>query len=73
MLHTPLVELCREAGGRMVPFAGWEMPVQFSGLIQEHKAVRERVGMFDISHMGCLLYTSPSPRDYAASRMPSSA
>mgnify|MGYP006239763597 CR=1 FL=1 len=48
----------------MVPFAGWEMPVQFSGLIQEHKAVREQLGMFDISHMGCcLLYTSPSPRD----------
>ena len=42
--RTPLFESCRSAGGRMVPFAGWEMPVQFSGLIQEHKAVRERVG-----------------------------
>ena len=49
MLRTPLYELCRAGGGRMVPFAGWEMPVQFSGLIQEHKAVRNSVGMFDIS------------------------
>ena len=36
MLHTPLFELCREAGGRMVPFAGWEMAVQFEGLMAEH-------------------------------------
>lgn len=36
----------------MVPFAGWEMPVQYSGIVEEHKAVRERVGLFDISHMG---------------------
>ena len=60
--RTPLHQLCRDSGGRMVPFAGWEMPVQFSGLIQEHKAVRERVGMFDISHMGVLRLEGANPR-----------
>lgn len=39
----------------MVPFAGWEMPVQYSGIVEEHKAVREKVGVFDISHMGQLI------------------
>jgi len=39
----------------MVPFAGWEMPVQYSGIVDEHKAVREKVGVFDISHMGQFL------------------
>jgi aminomethyltransferase len=43
----------------MVPFAGWEMPVQYSGIVEEHKAVRERVGVFDISHMGQFLVTGP--------------
>ncbi len=41
-----------EFGARMVPFAGWEMPVQYSSIVEEHKAVREAVGVFDISHMG---------------------
>ncbi len=36
----------------MVPFAGWEMPVQYSGIIEEHQAVRQAAGMFDVSHMG---------------------
>ena len=39
-------------GARMVPFAGWEMPVQYSGIIEEHQAVRQAAGMFDVSHMG---------------------
>ncbi len=39
-------------GARMVPFAGWEMPVQYKGIVEEHRAVRERVGVFDVSHMG---------------------
>ncbi|GIS14284.1 MAG: hypothetical protein CM15mP116_08670 [Synechococcus sp.] len=46
----------------MVPFAGWEMPVQFSGLIQEHKSVREHVGMFDISHMGFVRLEGLTPK-----------
>ena len=52
--RTPLAEAARAAGARMVPFAGWEMAVQFSGLVQEHQAVRQRCGVFDISHMGVL-------------------
>lgn len=43
-------------GGRMVPFAGWEMPVQYSGIVEEHHAVRRRCGMFDVSHMGRFQY-----------------
>ena len=69
--RTPLFESCRSAGGRMVPFAGWEMPVQFSGLIQEHKAVRERVGMFDISHMGVLRLEGANPKDALQKLIPS--
>jgi len=69
--RTPLFESCRSAGGRMVPFAGWEMPVQFSGLIQEHKAVRERIGMFDISHMGVLRLEGSNPKDALQRLIPS--
>ena len=47
----------------MVPFAGWEMAVQFSGLLAEHAAVRESVGMFDISHMGVVRFSGPNPKD----------
>jgi aminomethyltransferase len=49
---TPLHDACVRAGARMVPFAGWHLPVQFSGVIDEHVAVRTRVGLFDVSHMG---------------------
>ena len=52
LLQTPLYQECKKLGGKMVPFANWEMPVSFSGLIEEHNAVRKNVGMFDISHMG---------------------
>ena len=69
--RTPLHQLCQDVGGRMVPFAGWEMPVQFSGLIQEHKAVREHVGMFDISHMGVLRLEGPNPKDALQQLVPS--
>ncbi|NDD68766.1 MAG: glycine cleavage system aminomethyltransferase GcvT [Synechococcaceae bacterium WB9_4xC_028] len=61
--RTPLHDLCQEAGGRMVPFAGWEMAVQYSGLVAEHTAVRQAVGMFDISHMGVLRFSGPNPKD----------
>jgi len=50
--RTPLYDLHRELGAKMVDFGGWEMPVQYSGILEEHKAVRERVGLFDVSHMG---------------------
>ncbi|MGC8793090.1 MAG: glycine cleavage system aminomethyltransferase GcvT [Bryobacteraceae bacterium] len=50
--RTPLYELHRELGARMVEFGGWEMPVQYSGIVDEHLAVRRAVGLFDVSHMG---------------------
>ena len=49
---TPLSRVHREAGARMVPFAGWDLPVQYTGVIDEHVAVRTRAGLFDVSHMG---------------------
>lgn len=49
---TPLCQACVNAGGKMVDFHGWLLPVQFEGIIAEHKAVREASGMFDVSHMG---------------------
>ena len=53
--RTPLYEEHVAAGARLVPFAGWEMPVQYSGVINEVRAVREGCGVFDVSHMGQLL------------------
>ena len=50
--RTPLHGRHSEAGARLVPFAGWEMPVQYGGIREEHAAVRERAGVFDVSHMG---------------------
>lgn len=52
LLKTPLHSRHAEAGARLVPFAGWEMPVQYQGVIEEHLAVRKAVGVFDVSHMG---------------------
>lgn len=49
---TPLCAACQKAGGKMVDFHGWLLPVQFESIIAEHKAVREGAGMFDVSHMG---------------------
>jgi len=51
-LRTPLYDAHLAAGARMVTFAGFEMPVQYKGVIEEHAAVRERAGIFDVSHMG---------------------
>ncbi len=49
---TPLNSVHRALGARMVDFGGWDMPVQYSGVIEEHRAVRSAVGLFDVSHMG---------------------
>jgi aminomethyltransferase len=56
-LRTPLYNLITEQTTKLTTFGGWEMPVQFAGLKQEHQAVREKVGMFDISHMGKFVLT----------------
>ena len=52
MQQTPLNAVHKALGARMVPFGGWEMPVQYAGVIEEHQAVREQAGLFDVSHMG---------------------
>ena len=57
--QTALVERHRSLGGRLIDFAGWEMPVQYSSILDEHRAVRERVGLFDLSHMGEVWVTGP--------------
>jgi len=52
LLKTPLFDIYNEYGGKVVDFAGWALPVQFSGIIEEHNAVRNNAGLFDVSHMG---------------------
>lgn len=59
MKRTPLYDEHLRLGGKMVEFAGWEMPVQYSGVVPEHVNVRERVGLFDVSHMGEIWVTGP--------------
>ena len=60
LLQTPLHARHVAAGARLVPFAGWEMPVQYEGVIPEHRAVRTDAGVFDVSHMGQLHVEGPS-------------
>jgi aminomethyltransferase len=62
--RTPLYDRHVAAGARLVPFAGWEMPVQYEGIRAEHLAVRERVGVFDVSHMGEVETTGPDAEAY---------
>ncbi len=71
LARTPLFEAARAAGGRMVPFAGWEMAVQFAGLVQEHQAVRQGCGVFDISHMGVLTLRGDGVKDALQGLVPS--
>jgi aminomethyltransferase len=61
--RTPLYARHVAAGARMVPFAGWEMPVQYDGVIPEHRAVRGNAGVFDVSHMGELEVEGMHARD----------
>src|SRR3954466_7949828 len=56
---TPLYDEHVRLGAKMIPFGDWIMPVQYSGIIDEHQAVRKAVGVFDISHMGQLVATGP--------------
>jgi aminomethyltransferase len=62
--RTPLYDAHVAAGARMVPFAGFEMPVSYAGVIEEHTAVRERVGLFDVSHMGEFIVSGPDAWEY---------
>jgi aminomethyltransferase len=58
-LKTPLYDWHQSHGGRLVEFGGWLMPVQYGSIVEEHQAVRQRVGLFDISHMGRLTFDGP--------------
>lgn len=58
-LRTPLYDWHASHGGRIIEFGGWEMPLQFTGIVEEHRAVRSGAGLFDVSHMGKLLLTGP--------------
>ena len=61
---TPLNQVHRLLGARMVDFGGWDMPVQYSGVIDEHLAVRKAAGLFDVSHMGEIEVRGPGALDY---------
>jgi aminomethyltransferase len=61
---TPLYEEHVRLGARMVPFAGWLMPVQYTSIVEEHQAVRNNVGIFDISHMGQLIVDGTDAREW---------
>jgi len=57
--RTPLYQAHVRLGARLVPFGGWEMPVQYAGILEEHRTVRSRVGLFDVSHMGEFEFQGP--------------
>jgi aminomethyltransferase len=61
--RTPLYDEHKALGARLVDFSGWEMPVQYQGIKAEHQAVRERVGLFDVSHMGEAVFRGPDAED----------
>src|SRR5258708_33195789 len=61
---TALFDAHQKLGARLVDFGGWHRPVQYTGIIEEHKAVREAAGVFDISHMGEFFVSGPGARDF---------
>jgi aminomethyltransferase len=62
--RTALYDEHIKLGAKMVPFAGWEMPVQYTSIVEEHQAVRSNIGMFDISHMGQLIVSGKGAGDW---------
>src|SRR5919199_1670138 len=67
--RTPLYDRHVALGARLVPFAGWEMPVQYSGVIPEHRAVRTDCGVFDVSHMGEIEVEGPRAHEFLQSQL----
>jgi aminomethyltransferase len=61
---TALYDACLAAGGKMVDFHGWLLPVQYESIISEHKAVREAAGVFDVSHMGQVFFEGPDAHKF---------
>ena len=69
-LHqTALIDVHRAAGARLIEFGGWFMPVQYTGILEEHRAVRERAGLFDLSHMGELFVDGDDAGDALAAAL----
>ncbi len=69
-LHeTPLVDVHRALGAKLVEFAGWLMPIQYGSILDEHRAVRERAGLFDLSHMGELFVEGPDAAEGLAAAL----
>ena len=60
---TPLYDAHLAAGAKIIDFGGWALPVQYTSILDEHRAVRERAGLFDVSHMGEILVTGPGALD----------
>jgi len=73
MKKTRLHTSHKNLGGRMIKFFGWEMPVEYSGLIDEHMAVRQRAGLFDVSHMGEILISGKQALDFVQYLTPNNA
>ena len=70
MKHTALYQTHIQLGARLVPFAGWEMPIVYSSINNEHKAVRERAGIFDVSHMGDLIIHGTGASNFIKELLP---
>ena len=66
-VHSPLYDRHRALGAKFAEFSGWEMPLQFSGVVDEHTAVRQRVGVFDVSHLGKAAVSGSGARDFVDS------
>lgn len=66
---SPLAERHRQLGAKVTSFGGWEMPLQYAGILEEHRAVRERAGLFDLSHMGELFIEGPAAGEALATAL----
>src|SRR5215510_3351607 len=64
LLHTPFYNFHVEHGGKMVDFAGWEMPLHYGSILEEHQQVRTSGGLFDVSHMGRLRFSGRDARKF---------
>src|SRR5574337_238617 len=71
--RTPLYEFHRTLGAKLIDFGGWEMPIQYSGILAEYEVVRSSVGVFDVSHMGEIEVSGPGALDLVQHLIPNDA
>src|SRR3954466_3501406 len=67
LLRSPMHDRHLALGGRMAEFGGWEMPIQYTSVVEEHVAVREAVGVFDVSHLGNAVVQGPGAKEFVNS------